>query len=102
MIAEKMLVVKCQELAKAVKIQYDLGDEFNIFSACFDSAEQGSYQELCIDENSIESAEQAVHNFEEWNFSPREIELARHRFLVLTYLHDVFPNEEIILVYMEW
>ena len=102
MTVERMTVVDCYELEDAVKLQFGLGEEFDILRACFEMAENGSYQDLCIDELSVENARKTVERYEEWNYLPHEIEYARQLMLTLTYLHDVFPNEETILVHVSW
>ena len=102
MTVERMAVVNCYELENAVKLQFGLGEEFDILRACFEMAENDSYHDLCIDELSVENARKIVECYEKWNYLPHEIEHARQLMLTLTYLHDTFPREEIILVHVSW
>lgn len=95
-------VVDCHDLEEAVKLQFGLGEEFDLLRAFFETAERGSYQSLCFDEDSLVEAHKALEYCEKYNYPHYKIEQARHMMLVLTYLHDVFPNEDTILVYIDW
>ena len=101
MTIERMAVVDCYELEENIKNQFDL-EEFDLLRAFFEMAENDSYQSLCIDEGSIQSAQHTVELYTAWEYEAERIEEAQLKADILQYLHDLIPFEETILVRVSW
>jgi hypothetical protein len=101
MTIERMAVVDCYELEENIKKQFDL-EEFDLLRMFFEMAENDSYQSLCIDEGSIQSAQYTVELYTAWKYEAERIEEAQLKADILQYLHDLIPFEETILVRVSW
>lgn len=101
MTVERMAVVDVYELEDAIKNHFDL-EELDMLRMFFEDAENGSYQSLCIDGNSVEAAYRYVNLYTEWGYDELRIETQRMEAQILEYLHELFPHDEMILVSVSW
>ena len=110
MTLERMVVVDCYELEEDIKRQFDL-EKFDLLRMFFEMAENDSYQSLCIDEGSVQSARNTVERYIAWKYDAEEaekaqlekrIEEAQLKADILQYLHEMIPYEETILVQVSW
>ena len=101
MTIERMAVVDCYELEENIKDHFDL-EYFDILRMFFEEAGNDSYQSLCIDEGSVQSAQHTVELYTSLEYDAELIEEAQLKADILQYLHDLIPFEETILVRVCW
>ena len=101
MTIERMAVVDMYALEDAIKDHFDL-EEFDILRMFFECAENDSYQSLCIDESTIAGIYDIIKLYTEWGYDEKRIEERKMKASMLEYLHELFPEEETILVRVCW
>ena len=101
MTIERMAVVDCYELEDAIKNHFDL-EELDILRMFFECAENDSYQSLYIGEGTIAGNYDIVKLYTEWGYDEKRIEERKMKAQILEYLHELFPEEETILVRVSW
>lgn len=83
------------ELDRAVELQFGLDYGSIDIDALFSSYPCDRFQPIYFDDNSLEEAEmEADHAIDAEDYN-----IARKTILVLTYLRDIFPNEEFVLYF---
>lgn len=94
-------VVDCMELEEAVKLQFGLDDTFDLGRSCFELAENDSYQSFCVDQEALDDTENEIKYYESTSYQ-WELEMARQKLMVQTFLHDLFPEEDVVIVRYYW
>ena len=101
MTVERIAVIDCYDLENAIKNHFDL-EELDLLRMFFAEAENDSYQSLCIDACTVEAAYRYINLYTEWGYDELRIETQRMEAQILEYLHGLFPNDEMILVNVNW
>ena len=92
-----MKFVEHEELSREIEQQYGLENgEINIFELFGEYCENGSYQPIYFDEDSINDAQTDLED------NPENEEYYRARLLVMTYLRDIFPEDDMVLWHCYW
>ncbi|MBE5925689.1 MAG: hypothetical protein E7270_01835 [Lachnospiraceae bacterium] len=93
---ELMKFIDHEELSREVEQQYGLENgEINVLELFYEYCENGSYQPIYFDEDSINDEKSDVEEY------PDDERLLQ-RLLVLTYLHDIFPEDDMVLWHCAW
>ena len=93
---EMLKFIDHEELSREVEQQYGLENgEINVFELFYEYSENGSYQPIYFDEDCINDAQADFEN------DPKD-ENYRDRLLVLTYLRDIFPEDDMVLWHCAW
>lgn len=98
---ERKPVVECYELQQAIENHFDL-EHFNLVEVFFPTAENGTYEDLCIDDYSVEQAYHEVELYTAWGYSEQYIENLKMKAQIIEYLHQLLPNEEMLIVSLIW
>ena len=94
---EMLKFIDHEELSREVERQYGLeNEEISIFELFGEYCENGSYQPIYFDEDRINDEQADLEN------DPENEEYYRARLLVLTYLRDIFPEDDMVLWHCAW
>lgn len=93
---EMLKFVDANEVAREVERQFGLDEgDISLFELFGEYCENGSYQALYFDKEHLEYERSDMEDCEE----PEDEDYYRFRLLVKTYLHDIFPEDDMVLWY---
>lgn len=94
-------LVDFDELSREVETQFGLEEgDVDMFELFDEGYENGSYQAIYIDEEALHDAKDNLEYAEQYR--PEDADHYRIKLLLLTYLHDIFPEDDKVLWHCYW